>query len=129
MQFIKSKFPNVDEVQFASEALEFVPKKKEMKEVPEHERCTATKKDGERCTKRCALLDKTNPELGQFCFCTIHKTFNPSVEKVEAPKKEQCSSMTQKGDQCKKKAIDNGLCSIHCRSPVSLETVAPAIIC
>ncbi len=125
MQFIKSKFPNVDEVQFASEALEFVPKKKVMKEVPSDERCIATKKDGERCTKRCANVSD-RCIIHEKAFLHNHVDPQAHLEKVE---KVQCSANTKKGDQCKKKAIDNGLCSIHCQSPVSLETVSPVLVC
>ncbi len=63
IEFIKSKFVEkevfFDEDRFAKEAEEFTPiKKRDYKEVPDVERCTATKKDGERCTKK-AQKDKT----------------------------------------------------------------------
>jgi hypothetical protein len=118
MQFIKSKFPDLDEVLFVKEALEFVPKKKVMKEVPDEERCVATKKNGERCTKK-----HTSDSLR----CKIHE--NVIVKPVDIPmKKEQCCATTKKGEQCKKKASTNGLCSIHWKNPSLVEATPQPVL-
>jgi hypothetical protein len=110
MQFIKSKFPDLDEILFAKEALDFVPKKKMIKEVPDEERCTATKKDGERCTKRRV------PGNEKAC-CAIHLKVPQPTPKKDKMEKIQCCATTKKGEQCKKKAFANGLCTIHCQTP------------
>lgn len=118
MQFIMSKFPGTNEVEFQEEALAFLPKKKIMKEVPEEERCVALRKDGERCTKRhtkdgnkCSIHEKT------FLHATIDST-------KEVPlAKSKCCATTQKGEPCKKNAIDNDLCSIHLKT--AAKTIVP----
>jgi hypothetical protein len=123
MQFIKSKFPEIDEVSFAQEAIDFVPKKKVMKEVPEDERCVALRKDGERCTKRHT---KTGNK------CTIHeKTFlhdNVDTTKKVLLVKSKCCATTQKGEPCKKNAIDNGMCSVHNATAAKAIVPEPSVI-
>ena len=118
MQFIKSKFPEIDEVSFAQEAMDFAPKKKVMKEVPENERCTATKKDGERCTKRhtkdgdkCAIHEKTHLHVAV--------TGSASEASLAKPVKVQCCATTKKNEQCKKNALEgHSMCSMHGKTSV-----------
>jgi len=119
LQFLKSKF-EFDEVQFTKEALDFEPKKKVMKEVPDNERCIATKKNGERCTKR----------RGKDCEdkCAIHhgKPEILSDKEPSLPEKIKCTATTKKGELCKKNAIDGHLCSIHAKLPE--EVAAPIVV-
>lgn len=120
MQFLKSKFPELDEVEFQMEAIAFVPKKKVMKEVPEDERCVATKKDGERCTKRQSKDSDCHK-------CSIHSKSATTVStKEEKPlvEKVKCSATTKKGEACKKNAVTGEYCSIHSKLHVGT-TVAP----
>lgn len=98
-----NKFPVTNEVEFT-----FLPKKKIMKEVHEEERCVSLRKDGERCTKR-------HTKDGNKC--SIHeKTFLHASTKEIPLVKTKCCATTQKGEPCKKNAIDNYLCSIHLKN-------------
>jgi hypothetical protein len=123
MQFIKSKFPEIDELEFAKEAFDFEPKKKVMKEVPEEERCVATKKNGERCTK------KRGKECGDMCSIHHGKPLTSSVEVPTLPEKVKCIAATKKGDPCKKNAIDGKFCSVHAKiTEVSDVLSQPAVV-
>lgn len=112
MQFLKSKFPQIDEVEFQQEAIDYQPKKKVMKEVPEEERCVATKKDGNRCTKR---FTKDGGDK-----CSIHSKLPNILSANEVPlvEKIKCVAMTKKNENCKKNAIEGGsMCSTHSKLP------------
>lgn len=123
MQFIKSKFPELDEITFAQEALVFEPKKKVMKEVPDELRCCATKKDGERCTKKASAgLDK----------CSIHLRCAPSTpsQSSSLPEKVKCAALTKKNEPCKKYAIaGQTCCSIHAKMPQAPQQTQTIEVC
>lgn len=109
LQFLKSKF-EFDEVAFVKEAADFEPKKKVMKEVPDDERCTATKKDGARCTKR------RGKECGDKCSIHHGKPETFSDKEPSLPEKVKCTAITKKGEPCKKNAIYGNVCSIHAKT-------------
>lgn len=119
LQFLKSKF-EFDEVAFVEAAADFEPKKKVMKEVPDAERCTAIKKDGERCTKR----------RGKECEdkCNIHhgKPETLSIKEPSLIERVKCTAITKKGEPCKKNAIDGNMCSIHAKVPAV--AAAPSVV-
>ncbi len=122
MQFLKSKFPQIDEVEFAKEALDFEPKKKVMKEVPEEERCVAVKKDGERCTKR------RGKDCGDKCSIHHGKPATTSSDKEPSlPEKVKCCATTKKNEPCKKNAIDGKFCSIHLKTAEKI-VPQPAVV-
>ena len=121
LQFIKFYFEELDEIAFVTQALAFEPKKKVMKEVPDEERCVATKKDGERCTKR------RGKECGDKCSIHFGKPETPTPAVADAPAKVRCAAITKKNEQCKKNAVDGHLCSIHLRAaPKQAEVVEVA---
>ena len=120
LQFIKSKFPEMDEIVFAKEALEFSPIKKQVKEIPDNERCCANKVDGNRCSKR-VMKDSTK--------CSIHHGKAEKVAQSVVVVKEvavKCCSLTKKNEPCKKNAIASGRCMMH--QEVSKDTPQPILV-